>query len=765
MAPCRPVFFLLCILPLLAYPQQERVALVLSGGGAKGLAHIGVIKALEEHEIPIDYLTGTSMGGVVGAFYAAGYSPHQIEAIATSAAFQDWVNGRVPSSENYYFSKSWTNPSILSVGLSVTSGVQAVLDTYFANDLGLNFALESLLAQATQKAQNNFDSLFVPFRTTASEIFTQELLSLDQGSLSKAARATMTVPLFYRPIKWDKRYVFDGGIYNNFPVDIARSDFRPDIVIGVNVSSKNFTEYPYDKEEELLPQAVFYGMVSKTDGTLYRRDVFLEPGMANLSAFDFGKAKAIIDSGYVETLKHIDEIKQKVRRRVSALEVAQKRATFLQDTLPLLINSVQVEGLEEDQQKYVIKLLQTQDKALPLSTIREGYYRLVSDNYFTQAIPSIHFDPSQGYSLGLEMKPNNRVNVELGGFAASRGIGYLFVGLEYTQLQRRLNKWNLGLYTGGFYKGLDARLRSYLPSTPHMFFEPFFVYNNWDYLDTEDFIARETAPYILERTDRMAGVNYGIATGKTHQITLEAAYLSNKDRFSNLRLYDAREKLDQLKFQGFKGAVRFSSNTLNRKQYASNGARLDVSFSYFSGTEDYQGGSSSLENGTQHVHDRNWFRIRFDAERYKQLGRLSLGYQFTAEVSDLPMFTNYFGTLLYAGEARVFPESPALFLPDWRAPSYSQLGLHGIWAFNKNADFRLSTFVFNSLDKVVEKNTQIPIRDFEIWRPYYAASGGVVYHSPVGPIGARINFYDTRERKWQFLFHIGYILYNKRSID
>src|SRR4051812_9871141 len=223
-----------CLLAFHTDLFAQKVGLVLSGGGAKGLAHIGVLKALEENNIPVDYIVGTSMGGVIGGMYAAGYSPSEIEKIARTLEFQDWVNGRISGEYQYYYSKREPNASWLSLKLMMDTSFNASLKSDLINDVPMNFALAEMLAHPVAKAKYNFDSLLVPFRCLAADIFTQEAIVLKQGSLAHALRATLTVPFFYRPIKIDGKYLFDGGVYNNFPVDVAREEFHPDLVIGVN---------------------------------------------------------------------------------------------------------------------------------------------------------------------------------------------------------------------------------------------------------------------------------------------------------------------------------------------------------------------------------------------------------------------------------------------------------------------------------------------------------------------------------------------------
>src|SRR5690606_9846289 len=225
----RPLLILFCI--LLSFPlHAQKVALVLSGGGAKGLAHIGVIKALEENNIPIDYIVGTSMGAIVGAFYAAGYSPEEIEEMVVSESFQNWVNGRLDKNYNYYFHAKESNASFFNVSVALDTSLNTTVSTKLAKDLTLNFALAELLAQASETCCYDLDSVFMPSPACASEIFMQKNVVLKNGNLSDAVRASMSVPFLYDPIKINDQYLFDGGIYNNFPVDIAIREFDPDYI-------------------------------------------------------------------------------------------------------------------------------------------------------------------------------------------------------------------------------------------------------------------------------------------------------------------------------------------------------------------------------------------------------------------------------------------------------------------------------------------------------------------------------------------------------
>src|SRR5690606_14017690 len=158
-----------------------------------------------------------------------------IERMVLSEQFLRWVNGASETGYNYFYHQRDVNPGFLALTLAVDSTLNLQFNSSIANDVSLNFALSEKMAQASAISGNNFDSLFVPFRVVASDIFTQNEVILSKGSLSEALRATQSVPFFYNPIRVDGKYLFDGGVYNNFPVDVAQTSFNPDVIIGVNV--------------------------------------------------------------------------------------------------------------------------------------------------------------------------------------------------------------------------------------------------------------------------------------------------------------------------------------------------------------------------------------------------------------------------------------------------------------------------------------------------------------------------------------------------
>ena len=210
---------------LAVYPTGQSVGLVLSGGGAKGIAHIGVIRALEENDIPIDYVAGTSMGAIVGGLYAAGYTPEEMLQLILSEGFADWSTGRINPNLTYYFVKKPNTPAFAELNINLSrkdslDRASSLLPSSLISPLPMNFAFMDLFAAYTAQCGGNFDNLFVPFRCVTSDVIHKHKIVCRSGHLSDAVRASMTFPPVFQPIKMNGVYVYDGGIYDSNPIKL-----------------------------------------------------------------------------------------------------------------------------------------------------------------------------------------------------------------------------------------------------------------------------------------------------------------------------------------------------------------------------------------------------------------------------------------------------------------------------------------------------------------------------------------------------------------
>lgn len=746
----------------------QKVGLVLSGGGAKGIAHVGVLKALEENEIPIDYVTGTSMGGIVAGCYAAGMSPQQIEEIMLSKEFIGWVSGRLEPGYNYYYNRPDDNASVLKINLSLDSTFNFNLNSSIANDLSLNFALAEVMAQPAAIAKGNFDSLFVPLRVVAADIFTQTEVILKSGSLSDALRATQTVPFFYSPIKVDNKYLFDGGVYNNFPVDVMQRDFNPDVIIGSNVSSKVYDEYPYNEDEKLISKSLLYLLLDKSDpAAIPSTGVYIQPNLKGLSTFDFARAKHLIDSGYAQTMRQMDEIKQKVgmEARRTCEQVADRRNQFNNRSRPLQIDRIVYQGFNSQQQRYINRFFRNGKRPLYFSNVKEGYFKLTTDDYFKNVYPSFLFDNDKNkFNFQLSKRPQNDFQIDFGGVISTRNISSIFLGVNYYYFHRALTHVMANFYAGNFYKSAQLKARMDFPAIGRFHLEPEATFNNWDFFEGKDLVLDNFSPTFLNRIDRKVGMSMGLPIGTRFKADLYGYYVNNLDRYINSDVFVSTDTLDQLKISGARTGFQLSTNTLNRKQYASQGKRYQFSFDWFSVNETYDPGNTSVEKSDREEH-RAWVRGKVSLEQYFKKGFYSSGYLLEGVLSNQPFFANYEGTIINASAFNPLQDSPTRLLKNFRAFNYVAGGWRNVFQLRKNLDFRLEGYVFKPFERIIAQEDQRATLSQDLVRFYLAGTAGLVLHSSVGPISLSTNYYNERENRFSVLLHVGFLLFQKTSLN
>jgi len=758
---------LLCCLVLISLASNgQRVGLVFSGGGAKGLAHVGVLKALEENEIPIDYIVGTSMGGVVGGCYAAGMSPEQIEDIFLSPDFLDWMSGRLEKGYNYYYNKNDDNSGFLKLNLSLDSTLNIAFNSSLANDLSLNFALAERLAQPSAIAKNNFDSLFVPLRILASDIFTQSQIVLKKGVLSDALRATHTVPFFYNPIKVDGKYLFDGGIYNNFPVDVAQNEFHPDVIIGSNVSSKIYKDYPYGEDDKLVSRSLLYMMLDKSDPEwVPETGIYLQPNLTGYSSLDFAKAKSMIDSGYIATLRRIPEIKAKIGLRRTCESVAQSRNQFNSRTQPLLIDKIRFNGFNSGQRRYLNRFFKSGRRPLYFTDVKTGFFELTSDDYFKNIYPNFLYNSeNRTFDFQLSKRPQNNFQVDFGGVIATRNVSSIFLGLNYYYFNRSLMHSSVNFYAGSFYKSAQVKTRFDVPRFNRFYFEPEAIFNSWDFYQGRDILIKGSPPTILNRIDRKVGASIGIPLGRQYKLSVNASYINNSDRYLNSSVISSADTLDNLHLSGYRTGINMITNQLNRKQYASQGKMYQFSFNVFNVNERYEPGSTSvaLEGNSRH---RSWVQGKITLEQYFKRGFYSSGYLFEGVLSNQPLFSNYLGTLINAPGFYPLQDSRTLLLQNFRAFNYIAGGWRNVFSIRPNLDFRLEIYAFKPFQVISQNEQQQAYLNSDLIKMYFVGSAGLVMHSTVGPISLNINYYDDSENQLGVILHVGFLLFHKTSLE
>jgi NTE family protein len=322
--------------------DRPTIGLVLSGGGARGAAHAGALKVIEELRIPVDYVVGTSMGAIVGGLYASGVSPEEIEARLTAVDWDELFDDRPPRGSIPFRRKQedWAQLADFEVGIG---GKGLLFPGGLISGQKLNYLLGTMTLSAA--GIEDFDELPIPFRAVATDLDTGEMVVLGDGSLTQAMRASMAVPGVFTPVKLDGRTLVDGGVARSLPVDVVRS-MGADVVIAVDISPG--LEAPGSSESVggVFMQMLFVLLnqnVPEQRAALTERDALIVPDLKDVWVADFPKAKRAIALGDSATRLQAGEL-----ARYSVPEVEYR--AFLDHLRPggpperLKIHAVEVTG-------------------------------------------------------------------------------------------------------------------------------------------------------------------------------------------------------------------------------------------------------------------------------------------------------------------------------------------------------------------------------------------------------------------------------------
>lgn len=284
--------------------DNRKIGLVLSGGGAKGFAHIGVLKVLDEEKVPVDYIVGTSMGSIIGAFYAMGYTGKEIEEIVLNKEWINYFNDSILREEElienkidrdkYMFSFSMKDWKVqLPKGVVKGQRIDSILSELYLDT----------------KDIKDFSKLPIPFACVATDVETGKEVILDKGYLSDAIRASMSLPSILEPVELDDKLLIDGGVVNNFPATVA-IDMGANYLIGVDIGAKLKKKDEINSFIDILNQTSSYKKAEANNDAREKTDLLFLPNMNDYELLSFDKAKQIIGEGERVAREQLDKIKK-----------------------------------------------------------------------------------------------------------------------------------------------------------------------------------------------------------------------------------------------------------------------------------------------------------------------------------------------------------------------------------------------------------------------------------------------------------------------
>lgn len=726
-----------------------RLGLVLSGGGARGLAHIGVLRALEELGVSPDVITGTSMGAVIGGLYAMGYSARQISELNRAADWNVLLSRHFDMRKVTIDQKPMFSKSIFSF---VLRGHRLQLKRGFIEGQNL-WDLFLRLTWPVVRVQR-FDSLKVPFRCCAGDLRTGECCMLDSGSLAEAMRASMAVPGFFTPVITPKGRVYvDGGVCDNLPVDAAFS-LGADRIIGVNAGPQRARREDFGLRS-LITNSAMYFSVRKARSDLLRCDVAIEPELEGLSSTNFGGGLEAERQGYLATLAQREKIMLLLRRlgRMPTaiprgrLDGAKLRDSVAVDSIIVDVTSLPLRRFARRSSglKAPMWVKQTDAQRAVDRLIGSLYFSRVQ--YFVDSLNRFHLVPQPAPRLELSFAAN--VNDAWGASAIAR--------LRLLNPFMRVSRLDFAVEVA-------AQPRMQLSYTAYMSHSMrAFARCDVDY-------TSERLPYYVNNQNVASVWKHGLGLqGVVGYMPVQNVSLSVGARYSFVsqipnRAYNtwvglrSEGKFRQLSTRLY---VDFRCNTFTRPYYPSSGQALVMNVAYLFNSQLYTYSALGKEAAKQ--------QAQRDLEKPYQLYTINLRYHGVFSLWDavflepaLLLGLNSRGTGRFSsyvvGGGRHTVRDEFSDVPFYGI-GYRQLSASSVWGASLDVRLRVwNKLYFVTRINYAQLNDTMQGLFRQLWRPSIGLLGGgaaAVWVTPLGPMAVSVSLANQTQKVW-LNYSLGY---------
>lgn len=767
-------FIISFTLLFIATASGQTVGLVLSGGGAKGAAHIGVIKALEENNIPIDYVTGTSAGAIVGSLYAMGYTPEEMVQLMLSEEFSYWQTGTVENEYQYYFTRPDPTPQFGHFSIDMTDSLQVkanFLPQSLINPIQMNQAFMALFSQAAAKAVWNFDNLFVPFRCVASDVYGKKPIIFKNGDLGDAVRASMTFPFFFQPIWRDSVPLFDGGIYDNFPVGPMRDAFHPDFIFGSSVSGGNNkpSSNIYNQVESMIMQKTDYDVPDE-------EGIMLKFSFPNVSLLDFQKSRELMEIGYKRTMQMMDSIKARIPRRVELSEVNARRKAYRDSLPPLIFHNIYVTGMNDAQRKYIeAQLHRDVNKDFTMEDFKRAYFKMLTYSKIKEIMPHAVYNwKEKKFDLYLDVKMREEVKVGFGGNISSYQANQLFLGIGYQYLGYYAADVNANFQVGNSFSGVLLNGRVYLPTRIPTYLNMQGVFSDRRFSESQSLFYEDVLPAFIRQKELYTKLKLGFPFLNRAKAEIGLAYGHlNDDYFQTSNMTFSNASSDRSWYNLFSGSLSIDQNSLNYILYPTSGKKHTLTAQYVTGNEHFAPSPTTYANSTKETHTHSWLQMKGEMQHYYNLSsHLNLGILSEVVISSKNLMSNYTASVLQAPAFTPTIHSKIVFNEAFRANQYAAFGVSPVVKLSKLFHFRLDMYGFAPLYEI--KKEEITNNNLYTAIPYYGkflrsfkymGEAALVLQLPFATISLYGNGYSYPSKNFNFGINIGYLIFNPKMLD
>ena len=758
-------YLIIILLIIFAFSSlAQKVGVVLSGGGARGAAHIGVIKALEENNVPIDYIAGTSIGAIVGSLYAMGYTPDEMLELMLSEDFGNWQTGKIKKDDIFYLKKPDETPQFMTFSINLKDSLvfNSLLPGSIINPIQMNQAFIALYAQATAKAVWNFDKLFIPFRCMGADVYGKKAIIFRNGDLGDAVRVSMTFPFIFKPIWRDGTPLFDGGIYNNFPIDVMKEDFNPDFILGSAVRGGGLrpSENPINQMETMIMQKTEYE-VPEEDGML------IQMRLPEVFLLDFYKAKEVMQIGYERTMAVMDSIKARVGREVPLEDVMQRRKAYKESLPPLKFHSINVTGVTEEQRNYITsQFTHDMDGDFSMESFRRAYFRMLTYSKIKEIIPSTRYNwKNETFDLDLSVNIKEELNVSIGGNISSHQANQLFLGLDYQSLGVMSADYSANFQMGNSFSGVSLDGRLFVSARSPGYVGVKLAYSNKNYSQSQSLFYEDLVPAFIKKRERFMRIRYGFPFFSHSKVELFSGYGVLSDYYYQTANF-SELGFDVSKYNLFNTGLRFERKSLNYRQYPTEGRHQYLIAQYIAGNEVYRaGGNYRFIDVSNH----DWFIFKGYWVNYPVTkNKFSLGLLGEAVASNKKFSSNYTASILRAPSFSPTPHSKISFNEAFSADSYLAAGMIPMVKLNDRLHFRFEMYGF-----VPVQATEKEIIDDETKARYgkyfnsfqYLGEAALCYQLPFISVSMYVNGYSFPKNNFNVGLNIGFLLFDSGFFD
>ena len=572
------VFAMCLILPFSVYSQEQRkkVGVVLSGGGAKGVAHIKALKVIEEAGIPIDYIVGTSMGSIVGGLYAIGYTPEQLDSMVRK---QDWtflLSDRIKRSAMSLTERERSAKYIVS--LPFTKNPKAAMSGGIIK--GQNLA--NLFSDLTMGYHDsiNFNKLPIPFACVSANVVNGDQIIFHDGVLSTAMRASMAIPAVFTPVRLDSMVLVDGGLNNNYPVDVALA-MGADIVIGVDLATSDLRSYDrLHSPGDIATQIIALHGYDKYERNRDRTDLLFRPDMEPYRSSSFAPAAldTMLHRGEADARRHWNEI-MALKRRIGLSDTdtfsIQSRRLAHRPVLPadtFYVRHIRFDGADPRDLNWLHRICALKENShITLKELRKSMSILVGTNAYAYVNYKLTGESQQDLVLTLQPKSESSVNLGIR-FDSEEIIGVL-VNATYHKGKRNHSRF---AFTGRVGSKISSAMLDYsIERSPLRNFNLSykFSYNNLDIYEKGD--KRFNTTY----THHLAEFAYSDMNWLSFKVKSGLRY----EYFNyNSFLYTGSDELYTVKPEGFFSYFASAHlETLDRRYFPNRGVSLEADYSLY----------------------------------------------------------------------------------------------------------------------------------------------------------------------------------------